>query len=566
MNSNNTVACPLDCFDACEAVLCDGKIKGNKEHPTTKSKLCVNFANLLKENFLEDAYIGKEKVSLEEALSAFTKKLKETNSSNTLYYKGAGNLGVMQGFPKLFFDKYGSTFTKGSLCEGAGEMGILLGRDKCVNPPIEKLINSEVIIVWGRNYSLTSPHMYELTKDKIFITIDPVLTPIGKKSALHLQINPKTDYELALLLTRFAYMEDMEEEELFETSNANEFLELAKSRPLLSYEKTTGISLHDITKFFEIIKGKSISIVLGIGIQKYFEGANITRAIDSFAAFIGLHNKEEGGLWYLGDSAYSYESRFKVKPKKIVDLPEVDFSKYDLVFIQGANPAVSAPNTKRVIEGLKKSFVVFFGTTYNDTCEYADIIIPSTNFKAKKDVRLSYGHQHKAISYDVEQKQKNSMTEYEFASFMYKEFGFDSLPDFDETFDYYAKKEFVDDSKIENFKFLEELEVENLYEAKKDDEYYLLFRKRKNNLNSQFKEDNYLYINPDCKFKEGDSVVAKSTFGEATFILKFDADIKKGCIVLLAGNKNANYLTNHNSDEHASSAMFQEVLIKLDLP
>lgn len=61
MNSNNKIACPLDCFDTCEAVLIDGKIKGNKEHPTTKSKLCVNFANLLREDFLEDAYIGKKK-------------------------------------------------------------------------------------------------------------------------------------------------------------------------------------------------------------------------------------------------------------------------------------------------------------------------------------------------------------------------------------------------------------------------------------------------------------------------------------------------------------------------
>ncbi len=198
---------------------------------------------------------------------------------------------------------------------------------------------------------------------------------------------------MALLLTRFAYMEDMEDEELFKTSNAKEFLELAKSRTLISYEETTGISLQDITKFFEIIKGKSVSILLGIGVQKYFEGVNITRAIDSFAAFIGLHNKQKGGLWYLGDSAYSYEAKFKVDVEKKVSLPEVDFSKYDLVFIQGANPVVSAPNTKRVIEGLKKSFVVFFGTTYNETCSYADIIIPASNFKSKKDVRLSYGHQ-----------------------------------------------------------------------------------------------------------------------------------------------------------------------------
>lgn len=565
MNLNNTIACPLDCFDACEAVLFEGKIKGNKNHPTTKSKLCVNFANLLKEDFLEDAYINEQKVTLNEALEEFSKKLKELNPSNTLYYKGSGNLGVMQAYPKLFFAQYGSIFTKGSLCEGAGDEGIVQGRGKCVNPPLERLLASDVIIVWGRNYTLTSPHMYSLTKDKIFITVDPISTPIAKKSELHLQINPKTDYELALLLTRFAYMEDMEDEKLFKTSNAKEFLALAKSRTLISYEETTGVSLQDITKFFKIIKGKSISILLGIGVQKYYEGVNITRAIDSFAAFIGLHNKQKGGLWYLGDSAYSYEAKFKVDVEKKVSLPEVDFSKYNLVFIQGANPVVSAPNTKRVIEGLKKSFVVFFGTTYNETCSYADIIIPASNFKSKKDVRLSYGHQYKAISYAVEKKQKNSLSEYEFSLYMSEKFAFKVLPKFEETFDYYAKKEFVDESRVEKFNFLEELEVENFYTKKEKNEYYLLFRKRKNNLNSQFKEDNYLYINPDCNFNEGDSVIAKSSFGEASFILKFDEDIKKECIVLFAGNKKANYLTNHQSDEQASSAMFQEVLIKLDL-
>ncbi len=566
MNLNNKIACPLDCFDTCEAVLIDGKIKGNKEHPTTKSKLCVNFANLLKEDFLKDAYIANEKVSLDEALQEFTLKLKDIKPEDTLYYKGAGNLGVMQNSPKIFFNNFGSILTKGSLCEGAGEEGITLGRGKNVNPPIEKLINSDVIIAWGRNYTITSPHMYELTKDKIFITIDPVSTPIAKKSELHLQINPKTDHELALLLTRFAYMEDMEDKEFIEQSNgADWFFDLAKSRPLVSYEQTTGVSLQDITKFFEIIKGKSVSIMLGIGIQKYYEGTNITRAIDSFAGYIGLHNKTAGGVWYLSDSAYSYESKFSVKGKKYIPLPEVDFSKYKLVFIQGANPVVSAPNTKRVIEGLKNTFVVFFGTTFNDTCEYADIIIPSTNFKAKKDVRLSYGHEYKAISYDLEKKQNNSISEYEFTAYMNKQFGFDGLVDLNETFEYYKNKEFVDDSKIENFEFLEELEVENLYERKEEDEYYLLFRKRKNNLNSQFKEDNFLYINPDCEFEENQNVIAKSSYGESSFIIKFDEDIKKGSIVLFAGNKKANYLTNHKSDELASSAMFQEVLIKLEL-
>ena len=114
---------------------------------------------------------------------------------------------------------------------------------------------------------------------------------------------------------------------------------------------------------------------------------------------MGFHKKDAGGVWYLSDSAFGYKNQFETKGKnKKVSIPKVDFGSYDLVFIQGANPVVSAPNTKKVIEGLKKSFVVYFGTTANETCEYADLIIPSTSFLGKKDVRLFYGHEFKAIS------------------------------------------------------------------------------------------------------------------------------------------------------------------------
>lgn len=565
--SQNKVACPLDCFDTCEAVFEDGKIKGNKEHLITKSKLCVNFANLLNEDFNEKAFMNNSELPLEKALEEFTKKLRSCEPKKVLYYKGAGNLGSIQSAPKSFFSNFGATMTVGSLCDEAGALGLELGRGKNVNPPISNLINSDVIIVWGRNFSITSPHMYNLVKDKIFITIDPISTPIAKKSEIHFQINPKTDHELALLFTRFAYMEDLEDEEFIKnhSSNAEDFFDLATQRPVVSYEATTGISLNDVTKMFELIKGKSVSIVLGIGPQKYFEGVNIFRAIDSFAAYIGIHNKDKGGLWYLSDSSYGYEKKFPYTPKYEVDLPEVDFLEYDLVFIQGANPAVSAPNTKRVIEGLEKSFVVFFGTTLNESSKFANIIIPATNFKAKNDVRLSYGHEFKAISNIIEEPSENTINEYDLTKYLFDSFNFQDLISSAEAFEYYKTTEKKDESFIENFEFLDELEIDNLYEDKKSDEYYLIFRKRRENLNSQFKSDDYLYINSDCNFNENDEVLASTPYGKSTFKVKFDDDIKKGCIALFAGNKKANYITNHQSDEQANSAMFQEVLVKIEL-
>ena len=567
MNSNNKVACPLDCYDACQGQIIDENIKGSKEHLTTNGKLCVNFANLLKEENLKKAFFEGKEISLEESLNILVDKLKTTTPEKTLFYKGSGNIGVMQNSTKNFFTQFGSTLTRGSLCDGGGGAGIEAGRQNVINPPIQKLIDSDVIIVWGRNFTVTSSHMYNLVKDKTFITIDPTCTEIAKKSKIHMQINPKTDYELALLFTRFAHMQDLEDREFIEEfgNGADWFFDISRNRPVVSYETTTGIPLALVNEFFDLIENKKVAIVLGLGVQKYFEGAQITRCIDSFAAFMGFHKKDAGGVWYLSDSAYGYKKQFEVKGKnKKVSIPQVDFGSYDLVFIQGANPVVSAPNTKKVIEGLKKSFVVYFGTTLNDTCEYADLIIPSTSFLGKKDVRLSYGHELKAISQIVKEKDENSISEYDLANYLLEEFGFDKLKDEDEIISYYENTKPVLDE-FETFDFVEELDIEPLYKEKTADNFYLITAKNKKSLNSQFASDDFVYLNSSTKFKENDEVLISSKNGSAKFIVRIDDDIKSNCAFFFAGNKNVNYLTPALEDESSFSAMYQEVLVEIEL-
>ena len=43
----------MDCYDACQAEVVDGKVKGSKENTVTNGKLCINFAQLLKEDNLK---------------------------------------------------------------------------------------------------------------------------------------------------------------------------------------------------------------------------------------------------------------------------------------------------------------------------------------------------------------------------------------------------------------------------------------------------------------------------------------------------------------------------------
>lgn len=565
MNLNNTVACPLDCFDACEAIYNNGKIKANKDHKTTAGKLCVNFANLLKEDYLNKAIYLQKDISLEESLNILINKLKQMKNKKTLYYKGSGNIGLLQSFPSLFFSEYGSDTHRGSLCDDIGSHGLKKSRGENVNPSISNLINSDVIICWGRNFAITSSHMYHLVKDKTFITIDPIFNKTAKISDLHLDINPKKDYELALILSKIIFENNLHDKNFMDEHDSKEFINLVYKESENISEHSLGFTFDKLDQFVNLIKNKKVSIMIGLGVQKYYEGSDIIRVIDSFAACLGLHNKniKEGGVWYLSNSSYGFEKQIKSTFRNEISISEINYSSYDLVFIQAGDLVVSNPNSLKIINELKNTFVVYFGTTYNETCKYADLIIPSSSFLEKNDVRLSYGHEYKAISFK-QINAKNTISEYDLYKILYESFFDKKVIKENDVFEYYKNtksEKFV----LNKYNFIDSLDIHDLSINMKDNEYYFITAKSKNSLNSQFKIDNKIYLHSSSNFKKDDQVLVKSIYGEYQFSVVISDKIKTKCALFYSGNRGANYLTADKSDKYAFSAAFQELVISIDI-
>ncbi len=550
-----TTACPLDCYDACEVHLINGKLKGSKTHPVTNGKLCNLFS------YLDKQEIIKTKFSIDEIKKNLIEKLSQANPQKVLFYKGSGNLGVMQNTTKIFFDKYGATVATGSLCDKAGADGIKENRKYAVNPPLKNLINSDVVIVWGRNLTVTSPHIYNLVKDKEIIVIDPIETQIAKEAKLYLQIKPKTDYILALLLSGLAHIEELEDKNFVKNcaENLDDFYNFARSSEIKKGFKQTGIKLDVVGDLLYTLSGKSVSILVGVGVQKYIEGQQIMRCIDGFAGVLGLFNKESGGLWYLGDSMYPYAYPFKADEKNKIAKPDVDFGDFDVCFIQGANPAVTAPNTKKVIEGLKKTFVIFFGTTNNETAQYADLIIPSKTFLQKKDIRLSYAHDE-IIKTQKLQENENAISEYELTKFLFEEFKMSDLKT-EEAFLASFDDIKLQKPRVNNFNFINKIEVKDL--GVNDNKFYLITAKSKNSLNSQFEVDNYIYLNPKLGFENGQTIKAVTKIGSSEFVVKTTYDLRKDCVLLHSGAKNVNLLTPDYKSQYGENATFQEIVVEL---
>ena len=560
--------CPLDCFDGC-SIEVDEKLtlKGEKEHPVTQGYLCHHMNNFHKFPRIEHATLHGKKISIDEAIEI----IKDKKQEKSLYFKGSGNLGVMQGITKLAFKN--SDIAKGSLCEDAGAYGIEEGRGASLTWGPLHVQKSDVVVIWGRNPSVTNSHMLPALKGKTIIVIDPYKTDFAKKADLHINIKPRGDIYLAMLLSRMAYMSEMEDEEFIEkrSENFDYFIDFVNSKPVVMLEHRSGVSMIEADKMLSMIKGKKVSFLVGLGVQKYSFGHTVLRSIDSLVAMLGLFGKEGCGVGYISDSSFGFASPFSMKNNR-VDLPVVDFSVYDFVFIQGANPVNQMPCTPKVKEGLEKAkFVVYFGLHENETSKMADLVLPAKTFLEKDDLKLSYGQEYigempKISDSDI------GISEYELCKQLgvtlkteqeyIKEIRDSNTVMRDDrliskTYEIVPyEKEFY--TKSGKFEFFDDLD-DDFTEEDLEDGFYLLNSKQNKSLNSQFQTDQYLYVPTSLGLEDEQSITLSNGTYECKYIIKNDENLRDDCMLLYSGHKDSNMLTPHKMSDEGKCAIYQEM-------
>ncbi len=590
--------CGLDCPDACGIVVAPEhfpKITADTAHPTSNGALCALLNKyMLDEPRIKKARVHSEEVSLEEALEATKEAL---NTHAKLLWRGSGNFGVMQEITNLLFEKIEGTTTKGTLCDGSGDAGIIEGREVNHILPPEQIGKAEVVVVWGKNITVTASHLMPYLEGKQIIVIDPVKTAIAKKADLHLQIAPRSDFFTAVMLARFALMGDFEDKEFIEKhapehEDYYEFTQEFRIRPILEYIDT---DLQEMGKVLELIKGKKTVFLIGNGVQKYSTGHLTLQAIDSLAVILGKFGKEGCGVGFLGNSKLNFKNPFTVKTEKVhkVNTP---FSNFETVLIQGGNPVASMPDSNRVIEELKKTkTIIYYGLYENETSAMADIVIPAKNFFEKEDVRLSYGHQYVNPMRKVHECDY-AISEYDLTNTLLQKFGFEPLENEEHYLnfwldqctkiddDYYlhpAHQEtpyadgFGEDGE-EEFVFPDEfgddfIKTKQFTRARRKskkekiiEDYWLLSPKANKALNTQFKRDNKITIHPSLGFEDGQEVRVFSEHGEHNFVVKNCEDMREDTVVITANSLGVNFLTPSTISDEGDSACYQEVKVKVE--
>ncbi|NKQ40356.1 MAG: molybdopterin-dependent oxidoreductase [Sulfurovum sp.] len=577
-------ACPLDCYDAC-AITCDPsyptKLVSTPAHPMSNGTLCA----ILNKHMHEAPRIEKPRVkglevSMGEALDAAATAL---SRAPLLQWRGSGNLGVMQGITNILIDKLGGTLTHGSLCDGAGQAGILEGRGYNRQLPPEQIAKADTVVVWGRNLTVTNSHIIPFIKGKKLVVIDPVVTAIAKKADMHLQLQPRSDFLLAVMLARFIFMENAEDSEWLSeyAEDYEDFYEFTQGFRLVASLRSIGTDLEDMGELLSYLIGQKVVFLLGAGPQKYSNGHFVFWAIDSLAATLGLFGKEGCGVSYLGNSTQGFDNPFEVDTER-VSIVTTPFEKFNTVLVRGGNPAESMPDSSNVVSALRQvKNLIYFGLHENETSALADIVIPAKTFLEKNDLRFCYGHHYveemnRVLDGDM------GIGEYEFVHAMFDRLELNGLkdeqsylslwkeqckvannylvlPDYEEI--PYAKG-FGEDAD-EEFVFIDDYD-DDFNIKKQGGKYWLLSPKSPKSLNTQFARGEKVLISMNSGFKNTEKVRVVSPHGEQVYHVKLSPDLRDDCVLIYAGSIGLNKLTPSMASEEGEGACYQEVKVTLE--
>lgn len=441
--------CTLDCADCCKFnVYIDKneviKIEGDKEHPYTKGFICkkglahlkrVNHEKRLYKPLLKANGEWKE-VSFNEAIDIMAKRLKEYKnefgSKSILYYEQYGNGSLLKSIGEKFFNFYGGvSLAKGGPCWSAGIAAQKLDFGDSKSHSLEDMMNSNSILVWGKNPANTTIHTMQMIRkakangSKI-IVIDPIETATAALSDKYIRIKPNGDLALALAMGKVIIENEFFDEEYIKSyvNGFEEYKEYVLSLNIEELSLECGVEINEINELVRLYCKKYSTILLGFGMQKYKNGGITIRAIDALGAITGQIGFSGGGVNYankvypkilnsdpynsekIASNRYFYTSEIsdfiekcslgKTYYKDNIFIGNKEESDYDLnipvkmAVITKSNLVNQLPNVNKLKNSLSKiDFKVCFDMFMTDTAKVCDLIIPTSSQLESEDLLFS---------------------------------------------------------------------------------------------------------------------------------------------------------------------------------
>jgi len=446
MVSYKRSVCPHDCPDTCGLLVGmeDGRlvsVKGDSDHPFTRGAICVK-VNHYGERVHSPLRVlrplrrtGKkgegafEPVSWDHALGEIVDRyqriIEEFGAEAILPYSYAGTIGLIQfhaGHP--FFHRLGSSRLLRTICGATAEAGFSASMGRIPTTDIESAVDADLILLWGTNTLSTNVHAWPFflkarQKGAVIAAIDPYANRTAQAADLHLKLRPGTDAALALGMMHVLVKKGLIDEEFIarETVGFERLLPRLDGYSPQRAAEITGLSegqIEDLAIRYGTARAPYIRT--GWGASRQLRGGMAMRTIVLLPGLVGAIHKRGAGITRSTSPAFALNmeavlqeglSRTTARTVNMVRLGEALTRLQDppvkALHVYHSNPAVVAPDSARVLEGLTREdlFTVVHEVVMSDTALYADIVLPSATSMESTDLYLSYGHYYLQMAQPV---------------------------------------------------------------------------------------------------------------------------------------------------------------------
>lgn len=427
-------SCTLDCPDGCGIIAHVDKgrvikLEGHPDHEFTKGYLCAKTYRFPRRLYSEERQLypmrradgtidsAWVRIGWDEALDLVAERIKSLISSlgplSIMHYQRTGSWGATKKLSHRFWNLLGGVTTaSGSLCSGAAragqklDFGVRLGHDP------SDMLNSKLVLLWGRNPLATNLHTVPLLKavqeqGGSVVLIDPVKSESATICDEHVQPRVATDAALALAMAKVVLSEGLEDKTFIRdhSHGFDDYLTLLAHHSLEELSEQCGVAIPEIQRLARrYATTRPASILLGWGLNKYKTSAEIFRCVDALAAICGHIGVAGGGVSHGFDTQRLFDKSLdaadRVKHRRSIPEPmlgrgllEANDPPVKMLFVNGGNPVNQSPNSNLVAHALRQlDFVVVVDSFLTDTTDYAHVFLPTTTFLEEDDALVSWGH------------------------------------------------------------------------------------------------------------------------------------------------------------------------------
>jgi len=385
-----------------------------------------------------------DRISWDEALEFVAQKLKaaakEFGPETVLPYSYAGTIGQLGygSMDRRFFHRLGASQLDRTICASAGGEALKQVYGVRLGTAPQDFTHSGLIIAWGANIHGNNIHLWPFIeearrKGARLVVIDPYRTRTAALADEHLAIRPGTDGLLALAMMHVLFRDGYDDaaymRECTEGGEALRVHALSEEHSPRRAAQVTGIAADRIESLAKAYgqagnDGRGAAAIrLNYGIQRSENGGTAVRAVAMLPLITGSWKQRGGGLLLSVSGGFPFnEAKLRMpdlmeasplgRAARVVNMSELglaltelgsdakDDPKVKALFVYNCNPATVAPDSERVMEGLRREdlFTVVHEQFFTDTTDYADVVLPATTFLEHKDVMGAYGHLFVQIS------------------------------------------------------------------------------------------------------------------------------------------------------------------------